>query len=160
MPQTKSLVVTVASIATAAGLLVWVAPLWEANQARLRAAVAVRSCAMIETEWTRNFPALVDAQRAYDKLAQVLSKYSNDTTEHEALVLLRGKRARDLNGAAVILQVTTFGAEGCGDAWPARLALVEATLAKSGPEANLTDDESDGCAARATADAPPDRDDR
>ena len=160
MPQTKARIVTVAAIAAAAGgLLVWAAPMWQAHQARLRASIAARSCAMSELEWVRNYPAFVNAQRAYDKIAPVLSKYADGTTEHDALLLLRGKLARDFNEAAASLQVWIFGTEGCGDAWRSRRMFVEAALAKSGPEVSPTDEEiADNCAARAALDEPPDRD--
>jgi hypothetical protein len=100
-------------IAVSVGLFSLAVLVWRADQARLEEKRRVACCALAERNWNEGFSALEVARRAYESVGTVLAKYGKDGMEHQALILLRGKRARDLHETASSLEL-----------WPANSALL------------------------------------
>ena len=63
--------------------------------------------------------------------------------ERQALILLRGKLARDLHETAYSLELWTTETEKCGSDWSPRREIVAAVLTLSKAEMIPTDDELD-----------------
>ncbi len=151
MKSLKPALIFLAAFVGLVAMIDWAAPAWEAHQASLRRDRIAASCSALEQGWNKDYPALAEARRRYESVTKVLAKYPEATMENEALLLLRGQRAREVNDAAQSLNVWTYGAdEECGGEWRARADDIKATLAGSGSEMSPTDDELDeACAGRA-----------